>query len=279
MAGKTPDTAVDAHTHGAGVNEVGPAAAPGGAGDQAGLASQSGFATRPVLQGTLGMVAAGHYLAGAIGLRLLEQGGNAVDAGVAAGLAMALLKPQENGLGGEAPILIHLAGEGHHEQRSVAINGQGWAPKAATIGWFRQHNISLIPPDGLLPATVPGAFGSWCAALQRFGTMPLADVLGPAVELAEGGFPLYRALQARIAGLAGRFREEWPTSAAVYLPNGRVPEEGTLFRNPAWARTMKGVLDAAIREQGRGREDSIQAAVDYFYRGPVAERAVAFTST
>src|SRR5919206_1011752 len=98
------------------------------------------FATRPVLQGTLGMVAAGHYLAAAIGLHQLERGGNAIDAGVAAGFALALLKPQSVGIGGEAPILIHLAEPG----RAIAINGQGWAPRAATVDWFRSRGISLI---------------------------------------------------------------------------------------------------------------------------------------
>src|SRR5436853_5504709 len=110
--------------HGSGMTEIG------------GIAGQwpEGFATRPVLQGTFGMVAAGHYLAAAIGLRLLEQGGNAVDAGVATGFALSLLKPQSVGIGGEVPILIHL----RDTQRSVAINGQGWAPRAATIQWFRE---------------------------------------------------------------------------------------------------------------------------------------------
>src|SRR4030081_3598725 len=145
------------------------------------------FATRPVLQGSLGMVAAGHYLAAAIGLNLLEKGGNAVDAGVAAGFARALLKPQSVGIGGEVPILIHLAQEG----RSVAINGQGWAPRAATIEWFRSRGIKLIPSDGFLPATVPAQFGSWCTALLEFGTASLADVLGPSVELAANGDPVY----------------------------------------------------------------------------------------
>lgn len=237
------------------------------------------FATRPVLKGTLGMVAAGHYLASAIGLRLLEQGGNAVDAGVAAGLALALLKPQSNGIGGEVPILVHVAGRQGAEDRNVAINGQGWAPRGATIGWFRAQGISVIPGDGFLPATVPGAFGSWCAALQQFGTASLADVLGPAVDVAESGFPIYGALREAIAANADRFRAEWPTSAAVYLPDGRLPEEGTIFRNPAWAQTMKGALDAAQREQGRGREAAIQAAVDYFYTGPVAAQAVAFSGS
>src|SRR4030088_3579645 len=141
------------------------------------------FATRPVLQGSLGMVAAGHYLAAAIGLNQLEKGGNAIDAGVAAGFALALLKPQSVGIGGEVPILIHLAQQG----RSVAVNGQGWAPRAATIDWFRGHGIRLIPSDGFLPATVPAQFASWCTALLNFGTMSLSDVLGPSVDMAETG--------------------------------------------------------------------------------------------
>src|SRR5216684_1625026 len=232
------------------------------------------FATRPVLQGTLGMVAAGHYLAAAIGLRRLEAGGNAVDAGVAAGFAVALLKPQSVGIGGEAPILIHLAKEG----RSVAINGQGWAPRAATIDWFRSRGISLIPSDGFLPATVPAQFASWCTALLNFGTASLADVLGPAVELAENGFPVYAALRNAVARVAERYQREWPTSAAVYLPNGQLPAEGDLIRNPDWARTLKGAIDASLREAQFGRQASIQAAIDYFYSGPVAERAVAFSS-
>src|SRR5207248_10071579 len=148
-------------------------------------------------------------------------GGNAVDAGVAAGFAVALLKPQSVGIGGEAPILIHLA----DQHRTVAINGQGWAPRAATIDWFRSRGISLIPSDGFLPATVPAQFASWCTALQHFGTASLADVLGPAVEMAEGGFPSYRALGDGVAKVADRYQHEWPTSAAIYLPHGRVPVE------------------------------------------------------
>jgi gamma-glutamyltranspeptidase / glutathione hydrolase len=232
------------------------------------------FATRPVLQGTLGMVAAGHYLAAAIGLRLLEAGGNAVDAGVAAGFALALLKPQSVGIGGEGPILIHLAQQG----RSFAITGQGWAPRAATIDWFCSREIKLIPSDGFLPATVPAQFAAWCTALQQFGTASLVDVLGPAVEMAEDGFPMYAALRNGIARVADRFLTEWPTSAAVYLPGGRLPDEGELVRNPDWARTLKGAVDASLREAGRGREASIQAAIDYFYAGPVAEQAVSFSS-
>jgi gamma-glutamyltranspeptidase/glutathione hydrolase len=231
------------------------------------------FATRPVLQGTFGMVAAGHYLAAAVGLRILEMGGNAVDAGVATGFALSLLKPQSVGIGGEVPILIHLAREG----RSVAINGQGWAPRAATIDWFRQRNISLIPSDGFLPATVPAQFAAWCTALQRFGTSELKDVLGPAVEMAEGGFPMYTALRNGVAKVAERYRTEWPTSAAIYLQQDQVPEDGTLIKNPDWARSLKGAIDASLRASSR--EDGIQAAIDYFYKGPIAQQAVKFSSS
>ena len=228
------------------------------------------FATRPVLQGTLGMVAAGHYLATAIGLNQLERGGNAVDAGVAAGFAVSLLKPQSVGIGGEVPILIHLSEQG----RSLAINGQGWAPRAATIEWFRSRGITLIPSDGFLPATVPAQFAAWCTALQQFGTRRLADVLGPAVELAEGGFPVYTALRNKVIQMAERFSVEWPTSAGTYLQNGKAPDSGTLHTNSDWARTLKGAIDASLRHADR--EAGIGAAVDYFYTGPVARRAVEF---
>ncbi len=230
------------------------------------------FATRPVLQGTFGMVAAGHYLAAAIGLRMLELGGNAIDAGVATGFALSLLKPQSVGIGGEGPILIHLAGQ----RKSVAINGQGWAPRAASIDWFTQRGIKVIPGDGFLPATVPAQFAAWCTALREFGTLQLKDVLGPAVEMAEGGFPMYAALRNGIIKVAERFRTEWPTSASIYLSEGQVAENGQLIKNEDWARSMKGAIDASMRE--RDREAAIQAAIDYFYSGPIAQKAVEFSS-
>src|SRR5512146_3091458 len=161
-----------------------------------------GFTTRPVIQGTRGVVSSGHYLASAAALRILSRGGNAIDAGVAAGFALSVLKPQDNGMGGEVPILIYNA----KKKQVVSISGQGTAPRRATIEWFREQGISLIPGDGMLAATVPGAFGSWVTALSRFGSMSLNDVLDPAIELAEGGFGMYPALQGGIAANAERFR-------------------------------------------------------------------------
>lgn len=238
-----------------------------------GAAYGTGFTTRPVIMGTYGVVAAGHYLAAEAGFRMLERGGNAVDAGVAAGFALNVLEPQSNGIGGEVPILVYSAAQG----RPFAVNGQGWAPKGATIGWFKKEGIEVIPGDGFLPATVPGAFGSWATALMCFGRLSLKEVLTPAIDLTESGFPVYPGLVGSIAGLAEKFVEWWPTSAAVYLPDGEPPKAGTLFRNRDWAETFKRVVDVEIRERHRGREVAIQAAIDYFYKGEPAKRMVAFT--
>src|SRR5512144_1685261 len=179
----------------------------------------TGFTTRPVIMGMHGMVTSGHYLASRIGLSILEQGGNAVDAGVAMGFALTVLEPHLYGMGGEAPALIYLAGE----QRVISLSGQGPAPRAATIELFRGRGIDMIPGDGLLAATVPAAVDTWIFALSSFGTMSLSQVLTDVIELAERGFPMYHGLQWSIRKSAGRFLEEWPTTAEVFLPGGRVP--------------------------------------------------------
>jgi gamma-glutamyltranspeptidase/glutathione hydrolase len=237
------------------------------------------FTTRPTLMGSFGMVAAGHYLAAAAGLRVLERGGNAVDAGVTAGIALSVLKPHDNGIGGEAPTLIAPApGSANADPARpvVAINGQGWAPRRATIDYYRSLGIDVIPGDGYLPATVPGAFGAYATALLRYGTIGIDEALAPAIDLAESGFPMYPPLDDAIARYAQRFRDEWPTTAAIYLAGGTVPKIGQLIRNPDWATAFKAVASAAIRERSRGREAGIQAALDYFYRGPIAERIATF---
>lgn len=230
------------------------------------------FTTRPVFMGRHGVVSAGHYLAATAGSRMFEKGGNAIDAGVAAGFALNVLEPHANGIGGEVPILIYCA----KQRRVYAINGQGYAPKAATIAWFRSQGIDIIPGDGFLPATVPGAFGSWTTALQQFGRLRLQDVLEPAIEMMEEGFPVYPDLRRAIARLQGKFEDEWPSSARVYLPNGRPPEVGEFLANPDWANTFKATVDAEIRSGHLGREAAIAAARDEFYKGPVGEKIVAF---
>lgn len=234
------------------------------------------FTTRPVIMGTFGVVTTGHYLATAIGMRVLENGGNAIDAGVAAGFALNLLKPHANGIGGEAPTLIHSANA--DGPQVVAINGQGIAPKRATIDWFRSQNIDLIPGDGFLPATVPGAFGAWVTSLLRYGRLSLKETLGPVVDMARDGFPMYAELSRSLATHAEKFRTRWPTSAEAFLDNGAVPDVGSLWRQPDWAATFQKAIDAEMREQHRGREAGLQAALDYFYRGEVAAKAAAFAA-
>ncbi|HEX5417862.1 MAG TPA: gamma-glutamyltransferase family protein [Chloroflexota bacterium] len=236
------------------------------------------FTTRPVITGTHGVVAAGHYLAAAAGLRMLDKGGNAVDAGVAAGLALEVLKPQSTGIGGEVPILIAPVG-GWSGQSVVAIKGQGCAPRAATIDWFRREGIDLIPGDGFLPATVPGAFGSWATALLNFGRLSLTEVLEPAIELAEEGFPVYDGLRDVIIRNAEKYAEQWPSTAAIYLPNGKPPANGDVLVQKDWARTFKAVADAEIRNRASGREAGIQAGLDYFYRGPIARQIADFIAS
>jgi gamma-glutamyltranspeptidase/glutathione hydrolase len=233
--------------------------------------SEPVFTTRPVITGRKGVVAAGHYLAAMAGMKMLEAGGNAIDAGVAAGFALALLEPQNNGLGGEAPILIYHA----RASRVAAINGQGVAPRAATVEWFRQAGIRLIPGDGLLPATVPSQVDNWITALDQFGTLPLAAVLAPALELARDGFAMTHGLSRCIAANQERFQQEWPATGAVYLPGGQVPRWGDRFCNPDWAATCKKLVAADAAASG-GRSQRLRAARDVFYRSEIAERIADF---
>src|SRR5437879_368075 len=236
------------------------------------MPSAGTFTTRPVYMGTHAIVASGHYLGARAGQRMFDKGGNAIDAAVASGFALNILEPQNCGIGGEVPILVYSA----KEAKAFAISGQGWIGQAATVEWFRQAGIDPIPGDGFLPATVPAAFGTWAFALMKFGTLSLKDVLEPAIEYTESGFPMYPSLRNAIAGLARRFREEWPNSAAVYLPNNRVPAVGEVLKNPDWAATMKKAVEVESREKTRGRESAIQAAIDYWYKGEPAQRMVEF---
>jgi gamma-glutamyltranspeptidase/glutathione hydrolase len=135
------------------------------------------FTTRPVVMGRRGVITSGHYLASAAGFRIMEQGGNAIDAAAAVCFCLNLLEPQMNGTGGEVPTLIYSA----KESRTYALSGQGFAPAALTIEWCAQNGIDMIPGDGYIPACVPAVVDSWALALARFGTMSFAHVLQPAI--------------------------------------------------------------------------------------------------
>ena len=230
------------------------------------------FTTRPVVMGTHGMVSSTHYLASEAGHHALKRGGNVVDAGATMWFCLTVLKPYLVGVAGEVPILVYWADEG----RVLAVNGQGPMPAAATIDWFRNHGYRMIPEDGFLPVVVPGAFDAWLTLLDEYGTLSLGEVLEPALRLSGEGFPVYPGLRRALENSAVRFRAEWPGSAEAYLPGGEVPEVGAILRNPDWARTFKRVADVESRAWGAGRSAGIEAARDYFYRGPIAEAIVYF---
>ncbi|MBV9861689.1 MAG: gamma-glutamyltransferase family protein [Alphaproteobacteria bacterium] len=229
------------------------------------------FTTRPEIRGTFGVVASTHWLASAVGMSMLEKGGNAFDAAAAAGFTLQVVEPHLNGPLGEAPILTWSA----TQRRCDMICGQGIAPEGATIARFRELGLDLIPGTGLLAATVPGAFDGWMRLLRDHGTMPLDEVLAPALGYAENGYPLVTRIRDTIATVAELFRREWPTSAAVYLPRGGLPEPGRLFRNPTLAATYRRVL-AEAEAGGGSRERRIDRARDAWYRGFVAEMIADF---
>ncbi len=219
------------------------------------------FTTRPELRGTFGMVASTHWLASAAGMGILERGGNAFDAAVAAGFVLQVVEPHLNGPGGEVPVLLYSAGR----DEVLVVDGQGPAPAAASTGRFRELGLELVPGSGLLAACVPGAFDAWLLLLRDFGTLSLAEVLEPALGYAESGYPLVPGICRSIASMEDLFRTEWPESARLYLP---VPEPGSLFHNRDLAATYRRVLAEA---GGGDRERQIDRARDAFYRGFVAQ--------
>jgi gamma-glutamyltranspeptidase/glutathione hydrolase len=219
------------------------------------------FTTRPELRGTFGMVASTHWLASASGMAVLERGGNAFDAAVAAGFALQIVEPHLNGPGGDLPAILYDA----KADDVVVLCGQGTAPQSATIEAFRERGLDLIPGTGLLPAVVPGAFGGWLLMLERFGTWRLADVLEFAIAFARDGFPVIPSITRVIGQVEELFRDEWPSSGEVFLP---APQPGTLFRNPAVAATYERIVEDS---RGGSREQELARARDAWYRGFVAD--------
>jgi gamma-glutamyltranspeptidase/glutathione hydrolase len=193
------------------------------------------FTTRPELRGTFGMVASTHWLASAAGMAMLERGGNAFDAAVAAGLVLQVVEPHLNGPGGEVPIVLYSV----ERDEVLVVNGQGPAPASATIEAFRERGLDLVPGTGVLAACVPGALPAWLFLLRELGTLPLAEVAAPAIEYAERGYPVVPRITQTIEAMEAPFRAEWPTSAEVYLP---APRPGALFRNPRLAETYKRIV-------------------------------------
>lgn len=232
------------------------------------------FTTRPEIEGTFGVVTSTHWIATAVGMATLEKGGNAFDAAVSTALTLQVVEPHLNGPGGDVPIILHDVKRG----RTKVICGQGPAPAAATIAHYRSLGLDLIPGTGQLAACVPGTFDAWMLMLRDYGTMRLADVLSPAIGYAENGHPLVERANATIATVETLFREHWPTSAAVYLPGGKVPATGTIFTNKALAATYARLLKEA-ESAGADREAQIERARKVWSQGFVAEAIDRFSRT
>ncbi len=225
---------------------------------------------RPTVRGTQAMVASGHHLATQAALRILERGGNAVDAGVAAGICLGVLQSDLVNFGGVAPIVVHLAGT--RQPRTVA--GLGRWPRLASVALFRERCNGEIPA-GVLRTVVPAAPDAWITALHRFGTLTFEDVTRDAIALARDGFPMHAFMAHSIAEDEAAYRR-WPGTAAVYLPGGRPPQVGEIFRQPALADTMERMLRAERARRFAGRAAALQAARDCFYRGELAEAMLDF---
>jgi gamma-glutamyltranspeptidase / glutathione hydrolase len=236
---------------------------------------------KPLVEGKRGVVAAGHPLVAEAGLRILEKGGNAVDAGVATLFAASVVELASFGAGGECPILVKMK-----DAPVVAINGDGIAPELATVEFYESlrrddprlvtvgtighAHGGIIPSFGPLSAIVPGAMDSILLALEKYGTMKLSEVIQPAIELAQG-CPLDEHLAQAIAR-SKPIWEKWPTSVQVYMPGGQLARGGEIFVQADLARTFQSLAEVERQHAGQGRAAAIEAVRDHFYRGPIAKR-------
>jgi len=219
--------------------------------------------TRPVIRGIRGCVASSHYLATEAGFRILSNGGNAIDAAVAAGFALHVVEPHMNTIGGECPIIVHSA----RDKRTYVISGQGTAPRRATLEFFEENHIRIIPGDGFLPAMVPASFDAWITCLSKFGTMSLREVMDPAIHYAQDGIVVYPQLHAEIHNHARRFSSEWPSTAKIFLPDNKVPKTGQILKQLDLARTLRSLAASESFEEARNQ----------FYSGSIARKILRFT--
>lgn len=215
------------------------------------------FATRSITYAQHGMVAAAHPLAAEVGVRILREGGNAVDAAIAVNAALAFLEPVSCGPGGDLFAIMWIAGE----KKLVGLNASGRAPLALTADQVPALDDGTIPLYSPYAWSVPGAVDGWFTLHEKYGHLPMSQVLAPAIELASEGAPVPQIIAAAWARSARVFKDK-PGFAEVFLPGGRAPREGELFKNPALARTL-----SLLAKDGR----------DAYYRGPIAKALVAFS--
>jgi gamma-glutamyltranspeptidase / glutathione hydrolase len=227
-------------------------------------------AGRPVISGVRHMVSAGHYLAATAAFEVLEGGGNAVDAGVAGGIALSVVQSELVNFAGVAPIIIRQAATG----AVTSISGLGWWPGAMSPTLFQDQHGGQIP-HGLLRTVVPAAPDAWILALRTYGTMTFGEVADAAIRLAREGFVMYPLMASLIETLADEYAR-WPSSASIYLPGGRPPLVGERFVQTDLANTLQYMADQEAAAAGSGRGAGLIAARDAFYRGDIAQAIVQF---
>src|SRR5437588_2074618 len=233
------------------------------------------FTTRPEIEGTVGVVTSTHWIATAVGIGILERGGNAFDGACGTAFTLQVVGPHLNGPGGDVPVILYDVRRGKPE----VICGQGSVPAGATIKHYRDElGLDLVPGTGLLAACIPGTFDTWMTLLRDYGTMRIGDVLAPAIGYARNGYPLVERICATIDTVKDLFKEHWPTSAAVYLPGGKVPRPGSHFTNPTMADTYERLLKEA-QAGGGTREAEIERARKTWSQGFVAEAIDKFCRT
>ena len=225
---------------------------------------------RPLMQGVNGMVAASHPSAAMAGLEILKKGGNAIDAGVAVGLALNVVHVDDCSFLGVAPTVIYLA----NRKEVVTLDGLGVWPKAASVEYFHKHHGGRMPA-GVLSSLTPAAADSWITSLSKFGTMTFGQVAGAAIDLAGNGFPMYRYLAGRFKTAYDQYNA-YPSTAEIYLPGGRAPKQGEMFCQKDLAATLSRLADIEVSNSGKGREAALKAARDYIYTGELAHKIVAF---
>jgi gamma-glutamyltranspeptidase/glutathione hydrolase len=224
---------------------------------------------RPAVLGTKHMVSSSHYLASLAGLRMFPRGGNAVDAGVAAGIALNVVEPHLTSFGGVAPIMVQGPGMAEPE----TIDGLGRWPRSLDLAMYRSiHGDDM--PLGMPRVVTPGAPDAWLTALARYGRLSLADVLAPAIELCDG-FPVFPRLAQSLAMWEERIRE-WPTTTAVFLPGGRPPRAGEVLVQRELGDLFRRLIAVERAHDTRGRAAAIMAARDAFYLGEIAREMASF---
>jgi gamma-glutamyltranspeptidase / glutathione hydrolase len=225
---------------------------------------------RPLVMGTQQAVSTGHYLATLVAMRILDRGGNAADAGVAAGLCLGVLYPEMVSVAGVAPIIVYQA----DRQEVTTISGLGRWPRQASAEYFQEHCAGKIPP-GILRTVVPAAPDAWITALELYGTMSFADVAEGAIALCEDGYAAHPTMCEIIAEHASEYAE-WDSSAAIFLARGRPPRPGEVFYQKDLGRTLRLMAAAEQATRLRGRTAALQAARETFYQGEIADTLVRY---